>query len=195
MLASRKKDVALYRVAAGADLQQVVQVATVMEHAPAAYRDLLKVVRLASRETHQTLRACVRECALAQRTYAGLGRHMAHDTSAPMDIGHIGQVKVVKSERVKKGKGKGENKDKKESGDAKGSAPTDDSHIAGECGYCGKWSTRRPSARKQKTDQGGKPLAATIQAFETGQIQSGESDLIVGVCCERLEWTDRENSS
>ena len=46
MLASWEKDVAQYRVAAGTDLQQAVQVATVMEHAPAAYRDLLNVVSL-----------------------------------------------------------------------------------------------------------------------------------------------------
>ena len=40
MLACWQKDVVQYRVAAGADLQQTVQVATVIEHAPAAYRDL-----------------------------------------------------------------------------------------------------------------------------------------------------------
>ena len=38
MLASWEKDVAQYSIAAGADVQQAVQVATVMEHAPAVYR-------------------------------------------------------------------------------------------------------------------------------------------------------------
>ena len=76
-----EKDVAQYRVAAGTDLQQAVQVATVMEHAPAAYRDLLKVVPLANRETYQALRAYVREWTLAQRTYDDLGRHTTPDTS------------------------------------------------------------------------------------------------------------------
>ena len=42
MLACSEKDVAQYRIVAGADLQQAVQVATAMEHAPAAYRDILK---------------------------------------------------------------------------------------------------------------------------------------------------------
>ena len=56
-LASWETDVALYRIAAGADLQQAVQVATVMERAPAGHRDLLKVVPLANRECYQTLRA------------------------------------------------------------------------------------------------------------------------------------------
>ena len=44
MLAHCEKDVAQYRVAAGADLQQAVHAATVMEHAAAAYRDFLNVV-------------------------------------------------------------------------------------------------------------------------------------------------------
>ena len=87
MLASWQKDVVQYRVAAGADLQQRVQVATVMEHAPVAYRDLLEVVPLANRETYQPLRAYVREWTLAQRTYDDLGRHTTPDTSAPRDIG------------------------------------------------------------------------------------------------------------
>ena len=61
MLASWEKDVARYRIAAGADLQQAARVATAMENASAPHWDLLKVVPLAHRETHQTLRACVRE--------------------------------------------------------------------------------------------------------------------------------------
>ena len=68
MLASWEKDVALNRVVAGADFQQAVQAATVMEHAPAAFRDLLKKVPLANRGSCKTLRACVREWTLAQRS-------------------------------------------------------------------------------------------------------------------------------
>ena len=78
-----------------------------MEHAPAAYRDLLKVVPLANRETHQTLRAYVRGCTLAPGTYDDLGRYMARDTSAPMDIVQVRDVK----EKGEKGKGK---KDKRQ---------------------------------------------------------------------------------
>ena len=83
VLASWVKDVAQYRIAAGANLQQAVQVPRVMEHAPAAYRGLLEVVLF---ETYQILRAYVREWPPAQRTFDYLGRHMARDTSAPMDI-------------------------------------------------------------------------------------------------------------
>ena len=65
MLASWEKVVVKYRIAAGADLQQAVQVATVMERASAAHCHLKKDVPLANRETHQTLRACVLEWTLA----------------------------------------------------------------------------------------------------------------------------------
>ena len=59
VLTSWDRDVAQYRAAAGADLQQAVQVATVMEHAPAAYRDLLKVVSLGKSRVLPSL-ACSR---------------------------------------------------------------------------------------------------------------------------------------
>ena len=55
------RDVTKYRIAAGADLLQTVQVAEVIKNRPAAHRDLLKVVPLANRETCQTLRGDVRE--------------------------------------------------------------------------------------------------------------------------------------
>ena len=113
MLASWEKDVAQYRVAAGTDLQQAVQVATVMEHAPAAYRDLLKVVHLANREIYQALRVYVREWMLAQRTYDDHGRHTTPDTSVPMDIGQVKGTKG-KGKKGKKGKGKEKGKGKRD---------------------------------------------------------------------------------
>ena len=82
LLVSLAKDVAQYRIAPGADLQQAVPLATVIEHASAAYRDLLKVVPLANRETFLSLRAYVREWTLALRTHGDLGRHVAHDTAS-----------------------------------------------------------------------------------------------------------------
>ena len=100
MLASWEKDDAQYRVASGAGLQQPVQVATVMEHAPTAYRDHRKVVPLAKREYYQTLRAFVRDWTLAQKSYDDLGHHKALDTSASMDIRQVRDVKG----QVRKGK-------------------------------------------------------------------------------------------
>ena len=111
MLASWKKDVAQNRVAAGTDLQRAVQEATVMEHAPAAYGDLLKVVPLANRETYQALRAYVRERTLAQRTYDDHGRYTTPDTSAPMDIRQVNGTtgeKVRKARKEKKGERQGQ---------------------------------------------------------------------------------------
>ena len=50
-----------------------------MEHAPAANRDILKVLPWANRETYQTLRAYVRVWSLAQRSYDDLWRHTSAD--------------------------------------------------------------------------------------------------------------------
>ena len=60
IFASCERDVAQHRIATGADFQKPVQVASVVEHAPAAYRDLLKGVPLENRESYQG-RAYVRE--------------------------------------------------------------------------------------------------------------------------------------
>ena len=137
-LASLKKVVAQYRIAACADLQQAVQEA-VMEHASAAYRDLLKEVPLANRESFQALRAYVREWTLAQRTYDDLGRHTALDVSAD---GHWA------SQRDEgKGQERGKARGKKGNGEAKCNAWTDDSYFAGECGYCGKWGHKNAQFR------------------------------------------------
>ena len=139
---------------------QAVQVATVMEHAPAAYRDLLKVVPLANRESYQALRAYVRGWTLAQR-------QTTSDTSAPMD-------------RARKGKSRRNAKARKTTGEAKGNAWTDDSYFAGECGYCGKWGHKNAQCQKQKEDQGSKPSAATVQVVETViEIQSGEDSFCI----------------
>ena len=51
-----------------------------MANVPAANTDLLKVVPLANRESHQALRAHVREWTLAQRAHDDLGRHTTSDT-------------------------------------------------------------------------------------------------------------------
>ena len=84
---------AQFRIAAVTDHQQSVQVATVMAHASTAYRD-------------QAFRAYVREWTLAPRTYDDLGRHMAHDTSAPMDIGQVKGFKC-KGGRERQGQERG----------------------------------------------------------------------------------------
>ena len=144
MHASWGKDVAQHRIAAGADLQQAVQVATAMERSPAADRDLLKVVPLATCETYQTFRAYVREWTLAQRTYDDLGRHTTSDTSAPMDIGQVKGTKG-KGNKGKKGKGKEKGKSKKENGEAEGNAWTIPILLASVC-IVASGVTRRASA-------------------------------------------------
>ena len=162
MLVSWEKDVAQYRVAAGTDFQQAVQVATVMEHAPAAYRDLLQVVPLANRETYQALRAYVREWTLAQRTYDDLGRHTTPDTSVPMDIRQVNGTR----KKGKKGR-EGKERRKARARETTVKRRRDDSYFAGEREYCGKWGHKKAPCRGLKRDQGGRPSAAAAQAAAT----------------------------
>ena len=78
----------------------------------------------------------------------------------------VGQVKGAKG-TGRKGKGKEKGKGEKDNGDAKENPWTDDSYFVGECGYCGKWRHKKAQCRNRKKDQGGKPLAATVQAIAT----------------------------
>ena len=155
MLASWEKDVAQYRIAAGTDLQQAVQVAIVMAHAPAADRDLLQAVPLANRETYQALRAYMREWTLAQRTYGGHGRHTTPDTSALMDIGQVKGTKG-KGKKGKKGKGKEKGKGKRDNGEVKEKR----SLFCWRVWVCGKWGHKKNPVQEAE----GKPLAAEAQA-------------------------------
>ena len=101
--------------------------------APASYRGLSKVCPLAIREIYQTLRAHVRNWTLSQRTYDGLGRHMAHDTSAPMEIGR-GRGKKSGG-KTGKGKVRKTNK-RKTTVKRKEIAQLDAAYFADECRYC-----------------------------------------------------------
>ena len=148
MLASWEKDVAQNSSAAGADLQQAVQVATVMEHAPAAYRDLLKLIPLENRKYYQASRTYVREWGLAQRTFDDPGRHTTPDTSAPMDIG---QVKGTRGKGKKGKKGKGKEKGKKREETRGQMIPV----LLASVG--GKWRHKKAQCPKQKKDQRSNP--------------------------------------
>ena len=65
------------------------------------------------------------------------------DVTLATCFGLLGHVKGVKGTgekgKCKRSKDKGKDRDKKENCEAKGSAATDDSYSAGECGHCGKW--------------------------------------------------------
>ena len=120
------------------------QVATVMEHAPVAYRGLLKMVPLANR-------AHVRELSLTQRTCDDLGLQVAHDTSAPMDIGQAKGVKG-KAKKGKKGKRKGKDKDEKDNGKAKGCAQMTLTLLAG-VGTLASGDTKAQEGRVQEAEE------------------------------------------
>ena len=154
MLTAWEKDVAQYRMASGSELQQEVQVATVLEHAPATYRDVLKIVPMGARQTYPALRAYLREWCLSQRGYDDLGMK----TGSPMDVGQVkGKGKKGKGDKDK-GKGKGDKgKTKKGGGKHDATKPAADQYFAGECGYCGRWGHKRADCKKRARDTAGKP--------------------------------------
>ena len=104
------------------------------------------MVPLANRESYHALRAYVRVWTLAQR---------------------ICEARRERGEKGKKGKGKEKAKGKTDNGEAKGNVWTDDSCVAGECGYCGRWRHKKVQCPKQKKDQGSQPPAAAVQAVAT----------------------------
>ena len=171
MLASWEKDAAQCRNAAGANLKKAVQVATVMDHAPAAYRDFLKVVPFVNRECYQALRAYVREWTLAQRKYDDLGRHMAQCMSAPMDIGQVkgdnGKGKKCRSKE--KGKSKKENDAARRKCDRQ-TIPT----MLASVGTVTSGNTRKSSVGSRRTKE--TPPTATVQAVATVNQIGGSDD-------------------
>ena len=66
-----------------------------------------------------------------------------------------------KGKKGKEGKSKEKGKSKKDNGEAERNAWTDNSCVAGECGYCGKWRHKTAQCKKQKKDKGSKPPAVT----------------------------------
>ena len=183
------------RIPAGADLKQAVQVATVMEHALATYRDLLKVVPLANRESYQVLRAFVREWTLAQRKYGDLGRHTTPDTSAPMDTGQVkGTKRKGKKSKIRKGQEKG--KGKKDNGEAKGNARTDDSCFAGECGVLWQVGTQEspvPEAEEGPRKQTTSCNSSSSRTGESSPVIWRERRLFLDTCRVCIVWTKRTN--
>ena len=88
LLTSWEKDVARYRMASGKDIGDEVLVATVIEHAPAPYRDLLRMMPQANKATYGALRAYIHEWTMMQRPYDYQGA-----ASPSMDVDQVGWVR------------------------------------------------------------------------------------------------------
>ena len=174
MLAAWEKDLAQYRMASGTDLHQTIQVATVMEHAPERYRDLLRMIPLKDRESYAALRAYLREWCLTQRSYDHEGGRAVSNTASTATAGmDIGQVKGKGKEKGKKGKGKYKGKKgKHDKGGKGGKGHEQTEYFAGECGYCGKWGHKRAQCKKRARDLGTSPGAPGVQAV-TGEDRPG----------------------
>ena len=89
------------------------------------------------------------------KNYDGVARHMANDTSAPVDIEQAKGVKgKSKKRKSEKGEGKEKDKDKQENGEAKGSEMTL-TLLASVGTVCQEVETQNAQCRKSRRDQRG----------------------------------------
>ena len=168
-----------YTQASGDTLSEAVKVATVLEHAPSPYKDLLRAAHESTRKTYPDLKSYIRE-------YQNSGRQYDNDDVVPMQVdgATLGKSKgetrnIYRSGKGKskddplKGKVKGKHKDKgKGYGSQKSGSST---YFEGECRYCGKWGHRKADCRKRIADQGGKPKAGAAAASTAGPPTSTAS--------------------
>ena len=139
-----------------------------MEHAPAAYRDLLKVVPLANRESYQP---CVRSCESGRwhrESMVTLGGTRPLTRQRRWILGTCTKGKGNKGKGQEKGKGK------KDNGEAKGNARTDDSCFLDECGVCGKW--RHKKAQVPEAEEGPRKQTSSCNSSSS---HNGESNPLI----------------
>ena len=97
-----------YRAASGENVSDLVLVATILEHAPTRYQDILRAIPAQQKENYPALRRWIKDYCVSSRIYGESG---IAGGPVPMDVG---QIKGDKSGKGKKGKGKG--KDGKSNG-------------------------------------------------------------------------------
>ena len=89
-----------YRAASGENVSDRVLVATILEHAPARYQDILRAIPAQQKENYPALRRWIKDYCVSSRIYGESG---IAGGPGPMDVG---QIKGDKSGNGKKGKGK-----------------------------------------------------------------------------------------
>ena len=148
-----------YRAASGENVSDRVLIATILEHAPSRYQDILRANPAQQKENYPALRRWIKDYCVSSRIYGESGI-----AAKPVPI-NVGQIKGDKSGKGKKGKGKdgklngkhvkGKVKSEKGSSNEKGGgnehAPA---QFQGYCGYCEKWGHKRADCRKRQREQG-----------------------------------------
>ena len=157
-----------YRLASGEDVSENILVATVLEHCPQQYRDMLRSAPQTARLTYAAVRGHIKKYCVVSRTYADTG--ILDTSSMPMYIGQLKGKGKHKGDKGKQGKGKSKDKSSKGSdgkkGKKDGKAPwKETTHFQGDCGYCGKWGHKRADCRKRIAAEGtgGAPSATAIK--------------------------------
>ena len=148
-----------YRAASGENVSDPFLVATILEHAPTRYQDILRAILAQQKENYPALRRWIKDYCVSSRNYGESG---IAGGPVPMDVG---QIKGDKSGKGKKGKGKGGKsngkhvkgkvKSEKGSGNEKSSGNAQaPAQFQGYCGFCEKCGHKRADCRKRQREQG-----------------------------------------
>ena len=147
-----EKTIGLYRTASGVDISGGILAATVLEHSPESYQNILKQAPSNVRASYSAMRGWSREHAETLRRYDGTSGSSSHQTPStgpvPMDVDQTRAVSGFSS--GKDGKGKSKGKDKSKDGKGKGKGKKGDKNkdqkpiskpeqFQGYCGFCDKW--------------------------------------------------------
>ena len=118
-----KKTIGLHRTASRVDISDSILAATVLEHSPESYQNILKQAHSNVRASYSAMRGWSREYAETLRRYDGTSGSSSHQTSpagpVPMDVDQARRVSGFSSGKDGKGKSKGKGKDGKGKGKVK----------------------------------------------------------------------------
>ena len=111
-----EKTISLYRTASGVDISDGILAATVLEHSPGAYQNILKQAPSNVRASYSAVRGWLGEYAETLRRYDGTSGSSAHQPQStgpvPMEVDHTRAVSGFSSGKDGKGESKGKGKSK-----------------------------------------------------------------------------------
>ena len=146
-----EKTIGLHKTTSEMNISDGILVATVLEHSPASYQNILKQAPSNVRASYSAMRGWLREYAETLRRYDGTSGSSSHQTPStgpvPMDVDQTRAVSGLSS--GKDGKGKSKAKGKSKDGKGKGKGKKGDKskdqkplskpeQFQGYCGYCDK---------------------------------------------------------
>ena len=81
-----KKTIGLYRTASGVDISNGILAATVLEHSPESYQNILKQAPSNVRASYSAMRGWLSEYAETLRRYDGTSGSSAHQAAGPVPM-------------------------------------------------------------------------------------------------------------